>query len=108
MRTAPDAVESELAALVDSETLSTEARREVTARLGQGLFRAALLALHGRCALTGIAEPSVLRAAHIHRWADSRDEPRARRDPENGLLLTANLDCLFEGGLIAFDDKGAS
>lgn len=106
LRVARDALDDELDALANSDNLSTEAKREVTARIGQGRFRAALLALHGRCALTGVSEPSVLRASHIHRWADCKDELLARRDPENGLLLTANLDCLFEGGLIAFDDQG--
>ncbi|MGT2460104.1 HNH endonuclease (plasmid) [Cupriavidus basilensis] len=106
LRAAPDPLDAELEALAASATLSTEARREVTARVGQGRFRAALLLLHGGCAVTGIAVREVLRAAHIHRWADCADTPAERLDPDNGLLLTANLDCLFEAGLIAFDDHG--
>ncbi|WP_425354722.1 HNH endonuclease [Burkholderia ambifaria] len=47
-----------------------------------------------------------MRAAHIHRWADFIDDTRARTDLENGLLLTANLDALFESGLVTFDDDG--
>ena len=56
--------------------------------------------------MTGISTPEVLRAAHIHRWVDCAETPAARLDPDNGLLLTANLDALFEVGLIAFDDEG--
>lgn len=96
-------MDAELDALATNPALYNEARREISARIGQGRFRAALLALHGnQCVLTGISAPSALRAAHIHRWADCRDDPRAQRDPENGLLLSANVDCLFEAGLIAF------
>ena len=106
IRVTPDPVDEELAALMNSDALSTESRREINARIGQGRFRSALLALHGCCALTGVTTPEVLRACHIHRWADCADAPNARHDPENGLLLTANLDALFEVGLIAFDNDG--
>ena len=92
--------------LMARNDLSTEARREITARIGQGRFRAALMRLHGGCSVTGISTPEVLRAAHIHRWADCTETPAARLDPDNGLLLTANLDALFEAGLIAFGDEG--
>lgn len=103
---APDPLDLELEALLERSDLSTEARREITARIGQGKFRAALIRLHGGCSVTGITTPEVLRAAHIQRWADCAEMPYARRDPDNGLLLTANLDALFEVGLIAFDDEG--
>ncbi|WP_322026687.1 HNH endonuclease signature motif containing protein [Burkholderia sp. BCC1977] len=106
IRVTPDPVDAELDALANSDALSTESRREINGRIGQGRFRTALLALHGCCALTGVTTPEVLRACHIHRWADCADAPSARHDPENGLLLTANLDALFEAGLIAFDDDG--
>lgn len=86
--------------------LPTEAKRQVRARLGQGTFRSALLAAYGECALTGEPLPEVLRAAHIQRWADSDEDLEARLDLHNGLLLSANLDCLFEVGLIAIDAKG--
>ena len=46
----------------------------------------------------------VLRASHIKPWRESSDEERL--DPENGLLLVANLDALFNDGLITFDDEG--
>ncbi len=102
-----DPDDAALDALVRQSGLSTTARREVEARLGQGKFRDGLLAAYnGRCMLSGIDVREVLRAAHIQRWADCDDDPTARHDLHNGLLLSANLDCLFEAGLIAFADDG--
>lgn len=75
-------------------------------RFGQGRFREALLQLQGRCSVSGISTPAVLRAAHIHRWADCDDTPTARHDIDNGQLLAAHLDALFEKGLIIFADDG--
>ncbi|WP_342051328.1 MULTISPECIES: HNH endonuclease [unclassified Cupriavidus] len=106
LRAAPDPLDTALEALAAQSGLPTEVARQVRGRIGQGRFRDALLQVHGRCVLTGIAIPAVLRAAHIHRWADCADTPTARHDIDNGLLLAANLDCLFETGLIAFDDDG--
>lgn len=106
LRAAPDPLDCELSELATSTDLSTEARRAIIARIGQGSFRKALLKLHGGCSVTGVSTTAVLRAAHIHRWADCADTPAARLDPDNGLLLTANLDALFEVGLIAFSDEG--
>jgi hypothetical protein len=103
---APDPVDTELSALADRSDLSTEVRREISMRIGQGKFRAGLLRLHQRCLVTEISTTEVLRAAHIHRWADCVKTPDARIALDNGLLLTANLDALFEVGLIAFDDNG--
>ncbi|WP_434661481.1 HNH endonuclease signature motif containing protein [Paraburkholderia sp. A3BS-1L] len=106
LRAAPDPLDRDLDALAARTDLPTEVRRAVTTRIGQGRFRAALMQLHGGCMVTGTSTPEVLRAAHIHRWTDCAVTPTARLDPENGLLLTANLDALFEVGLIAFGDDG--
>ncbi|AVA38176.1 HNH endonuclease [Cupriavidus metallidurans] len=106
LRAAPDPLDAALEALAAQNGLPTEAARQVRGRIGQGRFREALLQLHGCCAVSGVSTPAVLRAAHIHRWADCGDTPTARHDIDNGLLLAANLDCLFETGLIAFDDDG--
>jgi HNH endonuclease len=45
----------------------------------------------------------LLRASHIKPWATSSD--RERLDPENGLLLSAHLDVLFDSFLISFSDN---
>lgn len=105
-RSSPDRDDEVLGSLLLRDDLSTEVKREIKARIGQGRFRAALLQFHGGCVVTEVTTPSVLRAAHIHRWADCVDDTRARTDLENGLLLTANLDALFESGLVTFDDDG--
>lgn len=76
------------------------------ARVGQGWFRDGLLrAWDGRCAVTGLGVPEALRASHIVPWRLSSDAERM--DLENGLLLAATLDALFDVGLISFDDDGA-
>ncbi|WP_353191063.1 HNH endonuclease [Pandoraea pnomenusa] len=78
----------------------------VKARIGQGAFRAELLRRwNRRCSLTGLSNTDLLVASHIHAWSlCSNDE---RIDPENGLLLAAHIDRLFDRGLISFDDGGA-
>lgn len=75
------------------------------ARVGQGAFRNALMnRWEGRCAVTGLSCNELLRASHVKSWADSSN--RERLDPENGLLLAAHVDALFDKGLITFGDDG--
>lgn len=97
-----DAFRSETAGL----PRTTEAERLVVQRVGQNLFRAALLDYwQGRCCVTGLAVPSLLRASHIKPWAKcATDEERL--DVFNGLLLAPHLDALFDGGWISFADDG--
>jgi hypothetical protein len=84
---------------------TTEAERLVVQRIGQDIFRAALMDYWGgRCPLTGIAEPALLRASHIVPWADCGDEQRL--DVHNGLLLSALWDAAFDKGLVSFSDDG--
>jgi hypothetical protein len=84
---------------------TTEAERWVIQRIGQEVFRDALMAYwSGRCPLTGIIEPALLRASHIVPWADCTDAQRL--DVHNGLLLSALWDAAFDRGLISFADDG--
>jgi hypothetical protein len=85
---------------------ATERTREVRQRIGQDVFREALLELwEGRCALSGIAlPPSLLRASHAKPWTLS--DEREKLDPFNGLLLAVHYDALFDQGLVTFDDDG--
>jgi putative restriction endonuclease len=77
---------------VDPKTES-EAMRAV--RLGQQNFRRDLLSFwDGKCALTGLNFPELLRASHIKPWRDC--DPRERLDPDNGLLLAVHIDGLFD------------
>jgi predicted restriction endonuclease len=85
---------------------ATEAERLVRQRIGQSTFRDALMDYwEGACAVTGLALPEVLRASHAKPWADCGTEAE-RLDVFNGFLLCANLDALFDRGLITFDKKG--
>ncbi|AOZ04283.1 hypothetical protein BKK81_33380 (plasmid) [Cupriavidus sp. USMAHM13] len=95
---------------LEREDAPTEIRREAIARLTQGSFRRDLIAARRgaeQCDVTGLAISQLLRASHIHRWADCKDTPAMRKDPANGLLLAVHLDALFEHGLIAFADDGS-
>ena len=84
---------------------ATEAERLVILRIGQDVFRDALMEYwEGRCPLTGITDTALLRASHIVPWADCSDEQRL--DVHNGLLLSALWDAAFDRGLISFADDG--
>lgn len=73
--------------------------------IAQGVFRGNLLRLwQGSCAVTDVQEPRVLRSSHIKPWTASNVEEKI--DHFNGLLLVANLDALFNEGLISFRDNG--
>jgi hypothetical protein len=83
----------------------TTKKQLIDARLGQGNFRRGLEARwHNSCAVTGIELREVLRASHIQPWRDSKNDERL--DPENGLLLRADLDALFDKYLISFEESG--
>jgi hypothetical protein len=85
---------------------ATEALRLTRQRVGQDVFREALTDYWGgACAVTGIAVPEVLRASHAKPWADCESDAE-RLDVFNGFLLCANLDALFDRGLITFGDDG--
>jgi hypothetical protein len=85
---------------------TTEAERLMIQRIGQDVFREALMDYWGgRCPLTGINEPALLRASHIVPWADCTDAQRL--DVHNGLLLSALWDAAFDRGLVSFADGGA-
>lgn len=85
---------------------STEAEQLVIQRVGQNLYRDRLLEYwQGRCAVTGLAVPSLLRASHIKPWADCASDAE-RLDVFNGLLLAPHLDAAFDCGLITLLDDG--
>jgi HNH endonuclease len=85
---------------------TTEAERLVVQRVGQDVFRQALLAYWGgRCPLTGITDVHLLRASHIVPWAECETDEK-RLDVHNGLLLSALWDAAFDSGLVSFADDG--
>jgi predicted restriction endonuclease len=78
----------------------------VVQRVGQDVFRKALMDYgDGRCAVTGLSDPALLRASHIVRWADCASDAE-RLDVHNGLLLSALWDAAFDAHLVTFDDDG--
>jgi hypothetical protein len=84
----------------------TEKHALTKQRLGQQAFRSKLLDRWGeKCALSGLSEPSLLRASHIKPWAKCNSDFE-RLDVSNGILLSANLDAAFDIGLISFNDEG--
>jgi hypothetical protein len=86
---------------------STEAERLVVQRVGQEVFRKSLIEYWGgRCPLTGVDQPELLRASHIKPWADCVTDAE-RLDVFNGLLLAAHIDAAFDAALISFADQGA-
>jgi hypothetical protein len=86
---------------------TTEAERLTVQRIGQDVFRAALLDYWGgRCPMSGITDLALLRASHIVPWAECANDAQ-RLDVHNGLLLSALWDAAFDAGLISFADDGA-
>lgn len=87
------------------EEPATESAALTKTRLGQERFRGDLFRMwEGRCAVTALRHPELLRASHIKPWAESDD--RERLDTFNGLLLAVHLDAMFDRHLISFDRTG--
>lgn len=99
-------VSEDVLALLEDESIAETSRRQlIDARIGQGAFRQNVLSRwDNRCAITGCTLGPVLRASHIKPWRNSTHSERL--DPDNGLPLTANIDALFDSGLISFSDLG--
>jgi len=98
--------QTDITQIQKNEKLSPTTKKAlINARLGQGKFRADLMQIwNNSCAVTECTVLKVLKASHIKPWRDSTNNQRL--DPNNGLLITANLDALFDSGLISFDDSG--
>ena len=74
----------------------------VKVRVNQDIFRKMVLANYGgKCCVTGLSVPDVLRASHISPWAE---DEKNRLNPENGLCLSATYDAAFDRHLISFDE----
>lgn len=105
-RTKPNRVADEFKKKTATMPKTTEAERLVVQRVGQDLFRAALLDYwQGECCVTGLDMPELLRASHIRPWAQCETDEQ-RLDVFNGLLLAPHLDALFDAGLMTVDAAG--
>lgn len=101
----PETLEADLRGIEARDLAATTRRALIDARIGQGRFRTAMLAIwNERCAATGCSIVQALRASHAKPWRASTDSERL--DPHNGLPLVATLDALFDSGLICFDARG--
>ena len=103
----PDVPLANFRTAVQNLPRTTEAERLVVQRIGQDLFRRALMEYwNGRCPLSGITDPALLRASHIVPWAECATDEQ-RLDVHNGLLLSALWDSAFDAGLVSFSDEGS-
>ena len=98
-----DAIEQQLT--LSPALSATEKDQTIKARRGQGIFRSNVLGYENTCRLTGITNPSLLIASHIKPWR-SCENAHERLDGNNGLMLTPDVDLLFDRGLITFQDHG--
>ncbi len=64
-----------------------------------------MMQIESRCRITGVDNPTHLRASHCKPWRDATNDERL--DGENGLLLTPSIDHLFDRGFISFEGDGA-
>ena len=83
---------------------ASEREAIIRARITQTSFRRELLQKYKKCMITDIENPALLVASHIKPWSKSNDFERS--DLYNGLLLSANMDKLFDRGYISFMDSG--
>lgn len=88
----------------DLRVPETERIAIVLARRGQGLFKERVNRIERACRITGVDRLEHLRASHCKPWRDATNAERL--DGENGLLLTPNVDHLFDRGFIGFEDNG--
>lgn len=84
----------------------TQKKSLIQARVGQGEFRDKVLSrAKFKCEVTGLTRKELLIASHILAWAKCKTA-KQRLDANNGLLLSPNLDKLFDRGIISFDENG--
>jgi hypothetical protein len=105
-RADPDAVEANVLARIDLQTGDDAPTRVQVcqARVGQGNFRAAVLAREPACRVTHVSMPACLVASHIKPWAVCVGGEHL--DGANGLMLAPHVDFLFDTGRISFTDNG--
>lgn len=100
-----DYIDEVTAAKIVGDVRGTVREVLMLARVGQGAFRDDLIRFWKRCSVTGCGPETVLVASHIVPWSKCATNSE-RIDPFNGLLLSPNLDKLFDRGFISFDDHG--
>ena len=85
-----------------AERIGEDRATQTTTRIGQSFFRTTVLsAYNGRCCITGLSLPTLLRAGHIIPWHVDKSN---RVNPKNGLLLSVLHEMAFDAGLITIND----
>ena len=93
------------ASIASNDSISETTRNAlIQARRGQGKFKENVARFERECRITHVGNPTHLIASHIKPWRESTNSERL--NPQNGLLLHATLDALFDVGLISFDESG--
>ncbi len=88
-----------------SKPNKTERSGLITSRVGQGYYRQVIREKWGnKCPVTGCEMIRILISSHIVSWSESNDNERL--DVDNGILLSPNVDSLFDRHLISFTDTG--
>ena len=90
--------------IADRTIPETTRQAVVMARRGQGLFKQNVQRIESYCRVTQVEQIEHLRASHCKPWRDASNAERL--DGENGLLLTPDVDHLFDRGFISFEDNG--
>jgi len=93
--------------MVQDSEQPTDVNRTVKGRIGQQVFRKKLIQYwNSSCAVTSLSHENILVASHIKPWRECSNGERL--DTFNGLLLTPNLDRLFDRFLISFSEEDGS
>lgn len=105
-----DAIRRDVADIEQRVSQPTTRKRLVDARTGQGQFRTDLFEdkeLKRMCAVTCLSLAPALRASHIVGFKDPTTCDAERIDKDNGILLSANMDALFDRHLVTFGPDGS-
>ena len=90
---------------IDNDEIDDSERMELKrARVGQGKFRKNTIEFWGgieKCAVTGLQLPPLLNASHIKPWNECTSKLE-KLNGNNGIMLCAHLDRLFDRFLIGF------
>ena len=97
-------IEEEVKIKKDKNLSLTEKETLIKARIGQGVFRKKILQKYKCCIITKIDINQCLIASHIKPWAVCDNDEKLNEN--NGLLLSATYDKLFDSGLISFNKNG--
>lgn len=95
-------VSTELLKYFDITKEGKDQESNTKVRIGQTYYRKMIITIYaGKCCVTGLDVPKLLRASHIVGWADDIEN---RMNPENGLCLSGTYDLAFDQHLISFDE----